>query len=162
VPERVFESKKDWWLVALVWVALAAGPVIVLASAVVDWPGWPTFLWVFGLCMVGPAIVVGLAFPVRYVVQDETLLIRAGLVLRWRVPIDGIERIEPTRNPLSSPAWSLDRIRISYRSDGGGPKDIMISPEPRDAFYQALIDRNVELQRTERGIESRQEQEARI
>jgi hypothetical protein len=42
--------------------------------------------------------------------------------------------VDSTRNPLSSPAMSLDRLRIEY----GQGKAIMISPEPRAEFLRQL------------------------
>jgi hypothetical protein len=72
-----------------------------------------------------------------YTVDADTLHIRASL-FRWHVPLAAIESIEPTSNPLSSPALSLDRWRIRY-----GGKRIMVSPADPDAFLRALAARGV-------------------
>ena len=44
--------------------------------------------------------------------------------------------IRPTRNPLSSPALSLDRLRIDY----GSGRSIMVSPEDKDKFIGDIED----------------------
>jgi hypothetical protein len=49
------------------------------------------------------------------------------------VPIDSIEKVEATRSPLSSPALSLDRLRINY-----GKRRIMVSPSDRAGFLRAI------------------------
>ncbi|MFQ5610075.1 MAG: PH domain-containing protein [Woeseiaceae bacterium] len=43
--------------------------------------------------------------------------------------------MQPTRNPLSSPALSLDRLKITY-----GPKNrkVLVSPADKESFVQAL------------------------
>jgi len=61
------------------------------------------------------------------------LLVRSG-PFRWRVPIADIVRITPTTNALSSPALSLDRLRIEY----GRGSAIMISPRDKDQFLRDL------------------------
>lgn len=152
MPDRVFESKKDWWLVGIVWVSLAIAPAIVLVMGLIDWPGWPTYLGTMAACLLGPAIVLILGFPVRYTLTGDTLLITSGMVLRWRVLVSGIETIEPSRTILASPAWSLDRIRITYRDSTGGKHEMFISPESRDAFYDAILERAPQLERTETGL----------
>lgn len=152
MPDRVFDSKKDWWLLAIVWVSLAFGPAIVLIVGFLEWPGWPVYAGSMAACLLGPAIMFVLAYPIRYTLTGDTLLIRSGMALRWRIPISGIESIEPSRTILSSPAWSLDRIRITYRDASAGKQEMFISPAPREQFYDAILERAPHLERTQRGL----------
>ena len=69
---------------------------------------------------------------------EHDLLVRSG-PFRWRVPLGQIHSVTPTRNPLSSPALSLDRLRIEY----GDGKWILISPRERERFLEALEARGV-------------------
>lgn len=126
---ETFKSKKDGWLVTLVG---SAGVI-----------GVGTGVWLLSLGHpVGllPLIVLGivglLLVPMRYVLGENELLIQSGL-LRWRVPLAEIRSVRPTSNPLSSPAWSLDRLEIEYRA-GGGMRTIMISPEQQMVFLAKL------------------------
>jgi hypothetical protein len=45
-----------------------------------------------------------------------------------------ITAITPTSNPLSSPALSLDRLRIDY----GKGRSVMISPRDKQGFLGAM------------------------
>src|SRR6185436_12660669 len=67
-----------------------------------------------------------------YVVEPPELVIRSSF-FTWRVPISEIRSITPTRSPASSPALSLDRLRIDY-----GTRAIMVSPDDPRRFIEAL------------------------
>jgi hypothetical protein len=71
-----------------------------------------------------------------YLIDAGTLVIRSSM-FTWRVPIAEIRSITPTRSALSSPALSLDRLRIEY-----GRKAIMVSPEDPKRFIEALRTKN--------------------
>ena len=128
-----FESKRDLWLMLL----LRVMPVVVLLIIADIW-------YMKGRDMHGPFVGVVLLLIVEifffesimrstyYVIEGDTLLIRSGIV-RWRVPIRSIRSITPTRSALSSPALSLDRLRIEY-----GGKAVMVSPEEKQRFIEAL------------------------
>lgn len=75
-------------------------------------------------------------FNTYYVVENNTLIIKS-LVFRWKININDITQIEPTHNPLSSPALSLDRIKISYMKNGRIAK-VMISPKDKEGFLNTL------------------------
>jgi len=67
-----------------------------------------------------------------YWFSEDRLVIRCG-PFRFRVPLLEIDSVEPTRNPLSSPACSLDRLLLRY-----GRKSIMISPADKTGFLAEL------------------------
>lgn len=75
-------------------------------------------------------------FNTYYVVENNTLIIKS-LVFRWKININDITQIEPTHNPLSSPALSLDRLKISYMKNGRIAK-VMISPKDKEGFLNTL------------------------
>jgi hypothetical protein len=136
--DRVFRSAVDWWLAVLVFGAVISSPLVVVVATIINWPGWVEAIGNMAIGLIAPAIVFTVAWPIDYTFTGDDLVVRAGLFLRWRVPISGIERIEQTRNPLSSPAMSLNRLRITYRADRGGPGEMMISPVRRDEFLTEL------------------------
>ena len=47
-----------------------------------------------------------------------------------------IAGVRPTRSALSSPALSLDRLRIDHGA--GGRRTVLVSPADRAGFVQAL------------------------
>jgi len=127
-----FPSKIDRWLAILVIGAMAIEAGIGLAIIIGQQRGWGV-----GLIMIGVALFIAWTFAQTfYVVQGPELLIRSG-IFRWRIQLAEIEIIEPTRNPLSSPALSLDRLAIRFRRRGKLRK-IMISPLDQANFLDAV------------------------
>lgn len=131
-------SKVDWWL----GIILASMPIISIGAAVASYvSGAGIVSSLLPLVIVG-AIVGLVLFPLYYELADDALVIRFG-VFRSRIPYDSIRQVLPTRNPLSSPALSLDRLHI----DTGNPLGPNISPAERSAFLDALVTRTPRLRR---------------
>ena len=72
-------------------------------------------------------------FTLRYTIDGNRLIVRSG-PLRWRIPISEITAITETRDPISSPALSINRLRIEY----GNKKSVLISPRDKDAFLRQI------------------------
>jgi hypothetical protein len=88
-----------------------------------------------------PGLVLLLAVPIVYEITADELVVRSGLLLRWRIPIAAVVSVEPTGSLLSSPAWSLDRLEVRYRR-GGSLSRILISPREKPAFLAELAARD--------------------
>ena len=128
-----FESKRDAWLVAVMRLI----PVLVLAVVGGVWylqhGDWRGPMVGVAMLIIAELFLFEWMFRTTYyVIEGGMLLIRGGVVT-WRVPIGDITAITPTRSPASSPALSLDRLRIDY-----GRRAILVSPENKDAFIGAL------------------------
>jgi hypothetical protein len=141
--DSVFRSKVDIWLV----IVLVGMPVVVL-EFVLDGIGLSDrAINVLALLIV--VFVLGLVFwlflTTRYTLTDAFLLIRCG-PFSWAIAFDEITHIEPTRNPFSSPALSLDRLAIRY---GGG--ELLISPADKERF---MLDLKKRLKARSAGMES--------
>jgi len=137
LPAEWFVSKRDGWLVALLWGAS------LLDVAVAGWillglEGAPVF--VAPLLLAAAVFQLHALYTVDYTFAGDALCVRASF-FRWRVPLAAIDSVEPTRNPLSSPACSLDRLLLRY-----GAKRIMISPDDRADFLRALAARAPQLE----------------
>jgi hypothetical protein len=130
---RWYKSKVDWWLAPL----LALPPIATLSfTASALWRGNVSEIAGGGGAMLWVLIVyVGVVFPMRYGIGDARLTIRFGLC-RQRIPLAEIRAVYPTRNPLSSPALSLDRLHVRFGE--GFFKSVMISPAERDEFLRHL------------------------
>ncbi len=128
-----FPSRRDRWLVALIWagaaLAVFGGLAQLGAGAPIALRGL-TLLFLVG----GAGFMLWVLHAMEYVLGEEKLLVRCG-PLRYRIPLSQIESVTPSRDPRSSPAASLDRLRIRW-SPGG--RQILISPEPRLEFLQEL------------------------
>jgi len=55
-----------------------------------------------------------------------------------KIPLTEIYEVFPTDNAINSPALSLDRLHIRYRSH---QFDVLISPLDKQAFIQDLLSR---------------------
>ena len=128
-------SKKDGWLVGVV----AVGFLFPLLLGIYLWieEGWSTslptlFIGIFLMV----AIFVGLLYPLYYEIDDSTLTIRSGLT-RKKILISAIERVSPSSDWNSAPAWSLDRLRIDWEPGVVGC-ETLISPQDKMKFLQDL------------------------
>ncbi len=128
-----FESKRDLWIVMLLRIV----PIAVLVVIGVAWYAdrgdvRGPLAGALILIVVEVFLFETILRSTYYVIEGGTLLVRCSY-LTWRVPIAQITAITPTRNPASSPALSLDRLRIEY-----GGKVILVSPDDRQRFIEAL------------------------
>jgi hypothetical protein len=130
-----FRSKVDAWLAivlfGVVGFQLWAAFSLVRSGTPAAWTSVP-------LLLLGSAFIVWIFATTSYVITDTELLVRSGPVRR-RIPLVEIRTIVRTRNPLSSPALSLDRLAISYGAGGF----CMVSPSDREGFLEALRTRGV-------------------
>lgn len=85
------------------------------------------------LCLVF-VFIIHLLMTTDYTIEKEKLLIRSGIIYRQTIDIQSIHRIVETFNPLSSPALSLDRLKIYY----GNRKAVMISPRDKRQFVNHI------------------------
>jgi hypothetical protein len=136
LAQAYFPSKRDAWLSIVLWVAAAA---CVLAGLILTRMDAPVAVFIV-LC--GAAgLILWILYGTHYRFSGETLDIRSG-PFRFAVPLDEVVSVEPSRNPDSGPACSLDRFLIRY-----GHRQILVSPEDRAAFLDALAARGSQLVR---------------
>lgn len=118
---KIYNSKVDWWLV-LILLAVFAFPIVqgiqtkeYLLSAI--FLGLILLFWILGITL-------------KYKIED-------GYLSVWKTKIDikTIRKVYATRNPLSSPALSINRIAIVYNKYD----EILISPKDRADFISELL-----------------------
>ena len=116
---------------------LSLGFGIGLYFIIIDWNsiGALIHLVTFGL-------VYYLLFSISYEIKNGCLLINYAAFYQKKIEISGIGQIKETRNPLGSPAVSLDRLEIQYRSSGF----ILVSPKEKRVFIDHLKSLNPEIQ----------------
>jgi membrane protein YdbS with pleckstrin-like domain len=129
MPPIEFRSKVDKWFMAALLATIAIGATTVAVAA---WRGGPIAL-MLALVVLPIGLPIWLLRSTRYSLSDSHLDIRSG-PFAWRVPLYQVRAVTRTRNPLSSPALSLDRLRIDY----GPAKWIMISPQDPERFVREL------------------------
>lgn len=132
LPEKTYPSKRDTWLV-VVLVAAGLFSLWVAVSALLEEPG--AGIAALAILLASAAFVIWMFTRTFYILTASDLVVHSG-PFRWTVPLGSIRRVFPTKNPLSSPALSLDRLEIRHASGM-----IMISPEDKRRFLEDLVER---------------------
>jgi membrane protein YdbS with pleckstrin-like domain len=130
--ETRFSSKVDSWLVPVMVLAMA-GLLAALIGVLVTPNPWPVRALVAAVSVAVVLLLFAVFRGTHYTITEQELRIVSG-PFRWTVPIDEITAVAPSRNPLSSPALSLDRLKISY----GKRKFVLISPSDKAGFMRAM------------------------
>jgi hypothetical protein len=131
---RVYRSKIDWFVsVASVGLVLAIGLGVKAALAN---PGSGAGLVLAFVAPLSLGLMIWTVFGTFYTLDDARLKVRGGPFC-WQIELEEIRSVTPTRSPLSSPALSMDRLRIDY----GQGRSLMVSPRDREAFVRDLLKR---------------------
>ncbi len=129
--ETVYRSKTDLWLIALLVIAMIAS---LFGALVMSSMGTPeTWAVAVFIAIVGVGLPLWLLLSTRYVLAQGQLRVLSG-PFKWCIPVAKITTITPTSSPLSSPALSLDRLRIDY----GVGNSVMISPRNKEQFVKDI------------------------
>lgn len=129
---KVYKSKIDLWLVVIIVGSIGVA-LFATIQAVFMTPSSDNYI------ALAVTIIVGIGLPgwifasTEYVVDNGELFISCGPVKK-RIELSDIKSATPSRNPLSSPALSLDRILITY----GENQTVLISPENKKGFLKAI------------------------
>lgn len=127
-----FPSKVDTWVV-IVMAAVLVAQAGMLVGFAMSGPSAAALALMLAVT-VGVYLLIGLMFArTVYEVDGRELRIVCG-PFRWRVPLEAIEAVEATRSAASSPALSLDRLRIRY----GNGRRVLVSPADKLRFRKAL------------------------
>ena len=126
-----FKSAVDLWLLVIVALVVIISLGVSIRLVLQRSPaGHLISIW---LIVVGIGLPLWLLYTTQYVVKDEVLRIQSG-PFKWTIPITSISQVVETTNPLSSPALSLRRLKITY----GESKTVMVSPKDREGFLEAI------------------------
>ncbi|OYT12281.1 MAG: hypothetical protein B6I18_01125 [Bacteroidetes bacterium 4572_112] len=79
----------------------------------------------------------------NYTITGDNLNIKSSFIINENIDIKTITKIKETNNPLSAPAFSLDRLEITYGKGGS----ILISPREKTEFLNQLksINKNIDI-----------------
>jgi hypothetical protein len=142
--QLVHYAKVDRWVAVLFGgmsiCVLGMGAAFLAAGLGAGGPALFTAVGIASVDAVG-GVLLGLAlwgcYRITYEITPTDLTVRVG-PFRTIVPLDRIAEVFPTRNPLSAPAPSLDRLQINYRNDSSKTKSILISPKDMEGFVRDL------------------------
>lgn len=123
-----FPSKKDFWLSLLIW-----GTIVICTVPIFTEKEWAVLFIMFPIDI----ILIWFWFTTGYRLEGENLIIKYG-PFKKIIPVMEITRIRATKNPLSAPALSIDRLEITY-----GRYDMaLISPKEKQDFVWRLLEIN--------------------
>lgn len=126
----VFRSKIDLWLL-LVFAVATAFPLLQAMEALRS--GSNSLPHLLVSAMLG-GFFLWLLLSTKYTVTGDALVVQSG-PFKWRIVKNEITKIVPSKSIISSPALSLDRLRIDYAR---GRNSILISPRDKDGFLKAV------------------------
>lgn len=133
MEDKVFLSKKDPWISAMIGIAiimnLGASVFVMMYESPYNW------LIVIPLFIIGAALPLWIVGSTKYVFSGRELRISSG-PLRMKIKVSDIQSVTPTSSILSSPALSLDRLLIKYKSYK--QKSVMVSPLDKDGFIKEI------------------------
>ena len=132
MASKRFPSKIDSWIL-IILVFLIVVQLIVIVAVAIEEDDPRVVTGVIIACILAMGLFAWLLTGTHYTVYRGQLKIASG-PFRRTVAIDQITSVEATRNPLSSPALSLDRLCIRY----GRGRRVMISPADQRGFLRAI------------------------
>jgi hypothetical protein len=127
----IFRSKVDLWMV-LIALTGSASPLIILIFA---WHQLPLggIIAVLTVFVFNTSLILWVYGNTKYVFDNDLLLIICGPI-RKKIQVKDIQNVKPTRNAISSPALSLDRLEITYNNGN----QVLISPQNKAEFLAQL------------------------
>lgn len=135
-PRRTFASKVDLSL-ALIAALGFGGSFLGAGILLLEGTTMMTVIGSFALLMLVVALTA--AFPLRYHLEETEIRIQSGWLV-FRIALADIVAVSPSSPGLiAAPAWSRDRIIITYRASGNR-RSMHIAPEPREEFLTQLAD----------------------
>ena len=134
-PDVTFSSKVDGWIVAT---ALGAGGACLATAGPMAWSSASAA----EAAVLGSVVLLTLGLPVwllldtRYTITADEMQVRSG-PFRWQIKLSEVRQISPSRSWLSSPALSLDRVRVQF----GAARSVLVSPREKQQFVDCLRQR---------------------
>ena len=107
--------------------------VVAIVFVVLTVPETIVMLLTATVLLLAAVLIASILVGTHYTVDQTTLKIVSGPI-RLRVDLGDINSVKATRNPLSSPALSLDRLMINY----GKNRKVMVSPADKRGFLKAI------------------------
>ncbi|MGQ8367261.1 PH domain-containing protein [Glaciecola sp. 1036] len=127
----VFKSKMDTWLVLVLLFAI--GSCLVACVFAFFTESLVEILIISGITVLTSAFIVWCFVSTYYAITVDKLVVKSGPFV-WKIDLKTITKITASRNPISSPALSLDRLCIEYKQNSS----LLISPKNKVEFLSEL------------------------
>lgn len=135
---KEFKAKVSYGLLIPV-LALLAGFV---AMPIINGDELNVIILISAIMLLTIAFLLHIFLGTTYRINDRNqLMVKSGFIFNASIEIANIRSIRKTRNLISSPAPSFDRIEIKY----GEWDMIIISPKDKHEFARALLKINPDI-----------------
>ena len=134
---RKYKSKVSYGLLIAVFLIMF-GPLMFKLS---DYTLNTQRILGISLLIITFALILHMFLTTLYTIDNNRLKIKSGFFSYKPIEISEIKRITKTKNIISSPAASFDRIEIQY----GKFKSIILSPKDKLNFCKDLNEQNPEI-----------------
>lgn len=124
-----YPSKISIGLVVFLLVIISGSTMLMINNR--EWIG-------LGINILVLAFVAYTLLNTYYVIDHKVLKIRCGFFFKKTIAIDTIYKISESRNPISAPAASLDRLELFYSQN----KSVLVSPKAKKKFIAHLLQLN--------------------
>ena len=125
----IYKSKIGMEVIVPIIIFIGAVTVLMVINSL-----WSLFIFLFILFV----FIIIFFFNISYtIIDNKELRIRHSFFFERLIDINKITKIVETNNPISSPAASLDRIEIKYKSGA-----VIISPKKKSVFINHLLEIN--------------------
>jgi len=132
-----FNSAKD---AAIVGIFLACSAVLLSVAFQSFQQGWnPGAVIMGGICLATSSFLIWLILGTYYTVMPNELRVYSG-PFRFKIRIEDITKISASNNLISSPAMSMDRLKIDYSQ-----REIYVSPKDKLGFLRLLVRLNPQI-----------------
>jgi len=140
-----FKSKIDWWIYVLILGWIGANIWFIISYLA------NREFWVLIMVVIFTPVTVFVFIPMwrhtYYELGEEELLIKGGLGKGTSIRYDRMVSVTRTKNPISAPALSMDRVEIRFAFKSGTVFDTaIISPLERDEFFRLLMEKNPDIE----------------
>lgn len=135
-----YPSKKDLWLGVIIWATIFVSLMMPIIGR--EWVAFAVMSPIAGF-------MIWLWFRTGYLLTDKQIKIMYG-PLKKTINISDISKINKSKNPLSAPALSFNRLEIVY---GKFYDFTLISPVNEREFILKLLKENPNIQLDEKLIE---------
>lgn len=129
IENRVYKSK-----IGLVLASFTAAVLFFIFTIMIVNQIWIGFL----INLLTTVFITYTLLTTQYTISNNQIRIQCGFLYDETITINNIISITETRNPLSSPAASLDRLELKLENS----YSVLISPKERDEFIDHILQIN--------------------
>jgi len=145
-----FKSKIEWWL-HLIFIGFLLANIWAIAGVLTG--NTESILIAIVFTPLNIFLMLPIWLNTYYLFEDGQLRVKCGFFNYGQIDCKRIISVTPTKNPISAPAPSMDRLEICFYYKNGSFKDsVIISPADKEGFFEQLRRENPDVEISEEVI----------